>query len=248
MMTLAIGLTRWWVRLYTKGLSLEMRDARRAEIESDLWEQGEDATANGSQPDETALHILFRLFLGLPSDLVWRVETGAAVRFGKDPIMKGKPWTFRRVLNLTVALVVMPIPANWIKSASAAGPAMREESTLSATVLGIGGQLCLMPVLLGVMTMFWEGLAISPGAFAWGAAEIAAGLAALAGLYLARRGPGVGVVMITVATAAMIPLAIWALPAVIVIGVVLGAMAIVRWFAPAPARALARERDRIATA
>ncbi len=67
MMKRAIGLTRRWVGLYTKGLPPEVRDARRAEIESDLWEQGEDGTANGSQPDETALQVFVRLLLGVPA-------------------------------------------------------------------------------------------------------------------------------------------------------------------------------------
>jgi hypothetical protein len=82
-MTFAIGLTRWWVRLYTRGLPPEMRDARRAEIESDLWEQGEDATTNGSQPDETALQVFGRLLLGIQADLSWRLEQRGAGRRSK---------------------------------------------------------------------------------------------------------------------------------------------------------------------
>ena len=37
-LALAVGMTRSWVTLYTSGLPRELRDARRAEIDSDLWE------------------------------------------------------------------------------------------------------------------------------------------------------------------------------------------------------------------
>ena len=74
MMKLAMGLTRLWVRLYTKGLPSDVRDARRAEIESDLWEQGEDGESNGYKPQDTGLQVFFRLLAGIPADLTWRLE------------------------------------------------------------------------------------------------------------------------------------------------------------------------------
>jgi putative membrane protein len=73
MMTLAATLTRRWVRLYTAGLSPEVRDARRAEIESDLWE-------NSSDSEETRRQVLGRLLLGMPADLSWRLEQRGAQR------------------------------------------------------------------------------------------------------------------------------------------------------------------------
>ncbi len=109
-MMLAIGLTRWWVRLYTKGLPPEMRDARRAEIESDLWEQGEDATANGSQPDETALQVFVRLLLGTPADLTWRLEQrGAGRRTGDRSITMNESPTTRALVLLGTAVAAFPI-------------------------------------------------------------------------------------------------------------------------------------------
>ena len=39
----AILVVRAWTRLYTSGMAPEIRDARRAEIDSDLWEFHEDA-------------------------------------------------------------------------------------------------------------------------------------------------------------------------------------------------------------
>ncbi len=107
LMTLAIGLTRWWVRLYTRGLPPEMRDARRAEIESDLWEQGEDATANGSQPDETALEVFGRLLLGVPADLTWRVQAGLSTRSERS-IKMNESWIMRGVLVAAVLVALVP--------------------------------------------------------------------------------------------------------------------------------------------
>ena len=59
----AAGVTRWWTRCYTAGLPLDLREARRAEVESDLWE----SLADGG----TARHILARLALGIVDDLTW---------------------------------------------------------------------------------------------------------------------------------------------------------------------------------
>ena len=89
MMKLAIGLTRTWVRLYTKGLPPEQREARRAEIDSDLWEQGYDGEANGNDPQETGLQVLLRLLAGVPEDLTWRLEQVGARR-GKSATALGR--------------------------------------------------------------------------------------------------------------------------------------------------------------
>jgi hypothetical protein len=67
-------LVRRWVALYTLGLPAELRDARRAEIEDDLWSQAhevedEDASADGASGD-----VLARLVFGLWSDTTWRLE------------------------------------------------------------------------------------------------------------------------------------------------------------------------------
>jgi uncharacterized protein (TIGR03435 family) len=69
---LAVGCVHAWTRLYTWRMAPVFRDIRRAEIESDLWEfQSEvaDDAALGS-----AIHILFRLVIGMPDDVGWRLE------------------------------------------------------------------------------------------------------------------------------------------------------------------------------
>ena len=72
MLRLAIATVRAWTRLYTWRMPPDLREARRAEIESDLWEFRQDAAhARGVGP---AAHVLVRLLRGVPADLVWRTE------------------------------------------------------------------------------------------------------------------------------------------------------------------------------
>jgi uncharacterized protein (TIGR03435 family) len=72
---LAIGCVRAWTRLYTWRMPPALRETRRAEIESDLWEFQADATDGRSVG--SALHILIRLLSGMPDDLGWCVEQSA---------------------------------------------------------------------------------------------------------------------------------------------------------------------------
>jgi hypothetical protein len=67
---LAAGFCRLWTAIYTCGLPAKLRAARRAEIDSDLWELQSDAGRSGY----VAASILVRLVLGLPNDLLWRME------------------------------------------------------------------------------------------------------------------------------------------------------------------------------
>ena len=73
---LVIRCTRWWVRAYTAGLPADRRDARRAEIDSDLWEQHHYAETAGIGRIQTALLVLDRLVLDVPTDLLWRLSAG----------------------------------------------------------------------------------------------------------------------------------------------------------------------------
>ena len=73
-MTFASGLTRSWVRLYTRGVSPDARTRRRAEVDCDLWEQADGGRESSQRTFETALEILARALLGMPADLSWRLE------------------------------------------------------------------------------------------------------------------------------------------------------------------------------
>jgi len=67
---LAVSAVRAWTRLYTVGLPPELRDRRRDEIESDLWESVQD----GRKDTTLAWQIWARLIGGLADDLGWRSE------------------------------------------------------------------------------------------------------------------------------------------------------------------------------
>lgn len=68
-MSVAIALCRLWTAIYTLGLPAPLRVARRAEIDSDLWECRRDADTSPAAPT-----IVVRLLLGVPHDLLWRFE------------------------------------------------------------------------------------------------------------------------------------------------------------------------------
>ena len=77
-MRVACALVRVWTRAYTAGMPPTHRDARRAEIESDLWESCHDpAMPPGGA---TGAQIVARLVLGIPDDLHWRFTEGRAPR------------------------------------------------------------------------------------------------------------------------------------------------------------------------
>jgi uncharacterized protein (TIGR03435 family) len=73
---LATALVRGWTRVYTRGLPRAEQAARLAEIDSDLWEFEHDPDA--PQREWVAMHMLARLLIGVPDDLAWRMDAGAA--------------------------------------------------------------------------------------------------------------------------------------------------------------------------
>jgi hypothetical protein len=65
-----VRFTRSWVTLYTRSLSEAVGERRRAEMESDLWEQLSD-TSSG----RTSTQVLDRCLRGIPADVWWRYRT-----------------------------------------------------------------------------------------------------------------------------------------------------------------------------
>jgi hypothetical protein len=60
-----------WVRFYTWRLPPEIRNRRREEIHSDLFEQRREDAADGYKPVDIAARILLRWMIGAPADLSW---------------------------------------------------------------------------------------------------------------------------------------------------------------------------------
>ena len=76
--TIATRIVRAWTWLYTAGMDPRLRDARRAEIDSDLWELDADACRRHEDDAAIVIHIFNRLLVGIPDDLSWRAEEAAA--------------------------------------------------------------------------------------------------------------------------------------------------------------------------
>jgi hypothetical protein len=79
-LALTVGMARSWVALYTVRLPHETREARRSEIDSDLWEQQWLAAHRGDPAIGTAIEVLTRMLLGTISDITWRVQASAPAR------------------------------------------------------------------------------------------------------------------------------------------------------------------------
>jgi hypothetical protein len=109
---------RLWVRLYTAGLEPNVRDDRRAEIESDLWEQSTFSAPDGVARVELALEVWSRCLLGVADDLTWRAEQRAEQR--PQPVLKVRSRraireSGRRLLvlgsGMTIALALVSLVA-----------------------------------------------------------------------------------------------------------------------------------------
>jgi hypothetical protein len=81
---IAVGLVRAWTRLYTAGLPAELRDRRRAEIESDVWESCREPRGR-----TVAGQMLVRLLLGVRDDLAWRGSCGEPSRIVRAALIAG---------------------------------------------------------------------------------------------------------------------------------------------------------------
>jgi TonB family protein len=64
-----IACVRHWTRIYTWRLPPAIRDARREEIESDLWESAHDMEMTQRA---LVIQMVMRLGRGIPDDLAWR--------------------------------------------------------------------------------------------------------------------------------------------------------------------------------
>ena len=100
---LSTDCVRHWTRLYTLGMPESTREARLAEIESDLWEQQRDC--------DDPFNVFSRLLRGMLDDFRWRVEH-----------MANEPHPARRALVLSLGVVIL-FSTLWV------GVAMRDAGT-----------------------------------------------------------------------------------------------------------------------
>jgi hypothetical protein len=109
-LALSVGMARSWIALYTLRLPLEIREGRRGEIDSDLWEQQWLAARRGDPAFGTAIEVLARMLFGVISDITWRAQAGASARPDRRIKMNAsmnESWYMRGLLALGVVLALL---------------------------------------------------------------------------------------------------------------------------------------------
>jgi hypothetical protein len=91
-----------WVACYTWGLPAEVRDARRAELRSHLFEHLRQAAGEGHSRLRRSLQVLGRVVRGMPDDLAWRLAQPTAA-----PRRQLLAWLFDWVWNGLLASVLL---------------------------------------------------------------------------------------------------------------------------------------------
>jgi hypothetical protein len=99
-----------WVACYTWGLPGEVRNARRAELRSDLFEHGQHAAAGGQGRLRWSLQVAGRVVRGMPDDLWWRFAQQAASRPQTAAAQRRRQllaWLFDWVVSPAMAIAVL---------------------------------------------------------------------------------------------------------------------------------------------
>jgi hypothetical protein len=99
-----------WVALYTRGLPGEVRDARRAELRSDLFEHRRHAAAGGHGRLRWSLQVGGRVVRGMPDDLWWRFAQQAASRPATEVAARRRrllAWLFDWVVSPVFSIAVL---------------------------------------------------------------------------------------------------------------------------------------------
>lgn len=99
LLQLTVAAVRVWTRVYTWKLPPAVREARRAEVESDLWESAHDP--DPARRSHLPLRIVARLLLGIRDDLGWRLE--------QEDAMTGS-----RRLQIALTFLVVSLLVSWI--------------------------------------------------------------------------------------------------------------------------------------
>jgi len=96
-----------WARIYTVGLPPDARDARRDEVDDDIWSMANDGDLVSH--NRASLHMLARWAFGIPYDLVWRVEESAEARRREEEWTKESarmPKVLRVILTVVGVIAV----------------------------------------------------------------------------------------------------------------------------------------------
>lgn len=173
-MTGGTNIARIWVDCYTSLVGAEASERRRAEIESDVWEQRTDARARNLPPSAVRFSIARRVIAGIPADLLW-VHTQRLAARGRPAERKARPMTaFLRLASAwwwTLAAATLAGFYIWIGAGNLAMPGMPyldgtiQAFTLAALILSgvalhrstprVGAALAMAGALSGV-ALWWS--------------------------------------------------------------------------------------------
>lgn len=114
---LSVKAARRWAAVYTRGLSIDVRERRCLELESDMWEHLHDA----DEPN-AATAVFGRFLRGMPADVRWRYRTlfesrGARQRSQHMTTSLRSNWW----VILTAILGVVPLGISIAMTASGVG-------------------------------------------------------------------------------------------------------------------------------
>lgn len=133
----ASAFTRAWVWLYTAPLLSAVREARRAEIASDLWEQTHSANGGGDAP---ALDIVRRCVGGMPADVIWCVTAARRARRSSTNRRTGRfVMTMSRADGVFTALAMLSLV--WIALFTGLATTTGEDVSAWWGFLGLGAVL-----------------------------------------------------------------------------------------------------------
>ena len=141
----AARIVRWWAWFYTLGLPAAVRDARLAEIESDIWEQADFARGQGKTVYFVTLQICSRLLLGIPMDLSWRLTGRGAERealeVGAQSMKRTGTGAFRLAFRSRLGIGTMAVAAAFLLTAGTV-TAIKDQFTVGdrvdTSLVGIG--------------------------------------------------------------------------------------------------------------
>jgi hypothetical protein len=108
--SLLVRAVEGWVAFYTRGLPSEVRDARRAELRSDLWEHLQYASGDGHGRLRRSIQVGGRVVRGMADDLWWRFAQQAAGGSATEAAARRRhllAWLFDWVVSPGVAIGVL---------------------------------------------------------------------------------------------------------------------------------------------
>jgi hypothetical protein len=137
----AVRCVRGWVRFYTRNLPPEVAARRRAEIESDLWEQTNDQTST----DRVTGQVLGRWLRGMPADVWWRYHTLLASRglraTSRDIFhgLRSNWWSALVIIYAVLASAAVAVPAIVADSAPSSVAIVMSAIAVAASALMVAG-------------------------------------------------------------------------------------------------------------